>query len=71
MQTEQNKQAKKLLMHCWALQYGRYVEVLEPISLRNKIAQSICRMAEKYGADSAEFYKFFKKEKISFNVRPL
>lgn len=41
-------------MHCWALQYGRYVEVLEPISLRNKIAQSIRRMAEKYGADSAE-----------------
>lgn len=32
----------------WALQYGPYVEVLEPVSLRNRIAESIKKMSEKY-----------------------
>lgn len=32
----------------WALQYGPYVEVLEPVSLRNRIADVISEMNEKY-----------------------
>lgn len=32
----------------WALQYGPYVEVLEPISLRSKIAEAVSEMNEKY-----------------------
>lgn len=32
----------------WALQYGPFVEVLEPVSLRNKIADAISQMDEKY-----------------------
>ena len=35
-------------MFYWALQYGPYVEVLEPVSLRNRIAESIKKMSEKY-----------------------
>ena len=35
-------------MHCWALQYGRYVEILEPRSLREKIKISITGMSAKY-----------------------
>lgn len=32
----------------WALQYGPYVEVLEPASLRSKIADTISEMNDKY-----------------------
>lgn len=32
----------------WALQYGPYVEVLEPVTLRSKIAEAVCAMNEKY-----------------------
>ena len=32
----------------WALQYGPYVEVLEPASLRQKIRDAVCGMKEKY-----------------------
>lgn len=32
----------------WALQYGPYVEVLEPVSLRSKIAETVREMNEKY-----------------------
>lgn len=35
-------------MFYWALQYGPYVEVLEPESLRNKIAEAVARMYQKY-----------------------
>lgn len=35
-------------MRYWALQYGPYVEVLEPKSLRNQIREDINKMAEKY-----------------------
>ncbi len=35
-------------MNCWALQYGPYVEVLEPKSLRKNIADDIKNMYEKY-----------------------
>lgn len=36
-------------MFYWALQYGPYVEVLEPVSLRNRIAEAVKNMNEKYG----------------------
>ena len=32
----------------WALQYGMYVEVVEPVSLRNKLAEAVRSMDEKY-----------------------
>ena len=35
-------------MKFWALQYGPYVEVMEPESLRNKIKESIADMSKKY-----------------------
>ena len=35
-------------MKFWALQYGPYVEVLEPESLRNKIKEDITYMSKKY-----------------------
>ena len=35
-------------MFYWALQYGPYVEVLEPVELRNKVAEAVTKMAEKY-----------------------
>ncbi len=35
-------------MRFWALQYGPYVEVLEPESLRNRIKEDVKGMAEKY-----------------------
>ena len=35
-------------MFYWALQYGPYVEVLEPESLRSRIAESVKKMAQKY-----------------------
>ena len=36
-------------MKYWALQYGPYVEVVEPKPLREKIKNEVCLMAEKYG----------------------
>ena len=35
-------------MFYWALQYGSYVEILEPIDLRNRIAKAVRDMADKY-----------------------
>ena len=35
-------------MFYWALQYGPYVEILEPIDLRNRIAKAVRDMADKY-----------------------
>ena len=35
-------------MHYWALQYGPYVEVIKPESLRNRIRDDIAGMAKKY-----------------------
>lgn len=35
-------------MFYWALQYGPYVEVLEPKSLRTRIAEAVKQMGEKY-----------------------
>ena len=35
-------------MKFWALQYGSYIEVLEPESLRNQIKESIAGMSKKY-----------------------
>ena len=37
-------------MRYWALQYGPYVEVLEPKSLREQLKGDIREMAEKYGS---------------------
>ena len=36
-------------MRCWALQYGPYVEILEPKALRNQIISDIKDMSKKYG----------------------
>ena len=33
----------------WALQYGLHVEILKPLSLRNRVKEDIKKMAEKYG----------------------
>ena len=38
-------------MRYWALQYGPYVEVLEPESLRRQLSQDVREMARKYGDD--------------------
>ncbi len=35
-------------MRFWALQYGPYVEVLEPKDLRNQVAADVKEMAKKY-----------------------
>lgn len=35
-------------MFYWALQYGPYVEVVEPLSLRERIKETVEQMAEKY-----------------------
>ena len=35
-------------MFYWALQYGPYVEILEPIDLRNRIVKAVRDMADKY-----------------------
>jgi len=35
-------------MRFWALQYGPYVEVLEPAELREEIRESVNEMWEKY-----------------------
>ena len=36
-------------MLCWAMQYGRYVEVLTPADLRKELHEIFCEAAEKYG----------------------
>lgn len=38
-------------MRHWALQYGRYVTVLEPASLREAIAEEVQSLAARYGAE--------------------
>ena len=38
----------KKAMHYWALQYGPYVEVIEPKEIRDKLRKDIHSMAEKY-----------------------
>ena len=35
-------------MFYWALQYGPYVEILEPVDLRKRVAEAVRDMAEKY-----------------------
>lgn len=35
-------------MFYWALQYGPYVEVLEPVALRDRLSENIKSMADKY-----------------------
>lgn len=43
-----NLSASPKAMEFWALQYGVYVEILEPQSLRNNIKEKIAVMAKKY-----------------------
>ena len=38
----------KKAMHYWALQYGPYVEVIEPKEIRDKLRKDIQNMSEKY-----------------------
>jgi len=38
-------------MFYWALQYGPYVEVLEPLSLRKRIKEAVYEISRKYGGD--------------------
>jgi predicted DNA-binding transcriptional regulator YafY len=35
-------------MRFWALQYGPYVEVLEPESIRRRVKKDLAAMTEKY-----------------------
>ena len=57
---EQNEEFLIIRLHCnekamryWALQYGPYVEVLEPESLREQLKADVAGMYEKYrGTDS-------------------
>lgn len=35
-------------MFYWALQYGLFVEIIEPISLRKRISEAVMKMNEKY-----------------------
>ena len=35
-------------MFYWALQYGPYIEILEPQSLRNRISEAVKEMCDKY-----------------------
>ena len=39
-------------MFYWALQYGLYVEVIQPESLRYRITEAITKMNEKYGGEA-------------------
>ena len=41
----------------WALQYGKYIEVLEPQNLRDKIRENIEYMYRQYSADISEVEK--------------
>lgn len=38
-------------MLCWAMQYGRYVEVLTPTGLRRELCEAFCEAAEKYNRE--------------------
>lgn len=38
----------KNAMICWALQFGRYIEVLSPQSLRDEVAQAVAEIHKKY-----------------------
>lgn len=40
-------------MVCWAMQYGRYVEVLGPADLREEVGQALREAAQKYGESAA------------------
>ena len=42
----------KSAMKFWALQYGPYVEVLEPAELREEIKESVKGMNDKYAVES-------------------
>ena len=44
MQVKCSEQA----MVFWAMQYGEFVEVLEPISVREKITENVRAMLKKY-----------------------
>ena len=33
---------------CWAMQYGLHIEVLEPLDMRNRIADAAKQLSEKY-----------------------
>lgn len=33
---------------CWAMQYGLYIEVLEPVEIREQVIDSINKMSDKY-----------------------
>ena len=44
VQVKVNEQA----MIFWALQYGQYMEVLEPVELRDKVKSTVLKIAEKY-----------------------
>lgn len=53
---EQTKEQVVICVKCneeamkyWALQYGPYVEVLEPVSLRERLKEEISGMSRKYG----------------------
>jgi predicted DNA-binding transcriptional regulator YafY len=37
----------------WALQYGLYVEVLEPLALRERIKSALAQIGEKYSAENS------------------
>ncbi|MBQ8316694.1 MAG: WYL domain-containing protein [Lachnospiraceae bacterium] len=41
-------QCNEKAMLCWALQYGQYVEVMEPMGLREKVRKAVSDMYEKY-----------------------
>ena len=46
--TEVSLVCNKDAMFYWALQYGPYVEVLEPATLRDRLSENITAMAQKY-----------------------
>lgn len=41
-------QCNEKAMRYWALQYGQYVEVLEPVGLRENVRDAVTKMNEKY-----------------------
>jgi hypothetical protein len=50
----------EISLHCnedamfyWAMQYGPYVEIVEPERLRNRIADAVIEMAGKYGGEKS------------------
>ena len=51
-------------MRFWALQYGPYVEVLEPATLRETIKESVHGMWEKYG-NTDPFYSSQNMERLN------